>query len=88
LGVKVERFIGLVEVVLGAVFLVFGVFANFYAGRAYWGNGMIVGYEYPFVHYVFAFVVAGSVLLAGGLVLLGVWAWLRRGQRFKEGSSV
>jgi len=87
LGVRVERFIGLAEITLGVAFLVFGVFANFYAGRAYWGNGYIVGYEFPFVRFVFASLVAGSVLLASGLVLLGVWAWLRRGRVLEKKTS-
>ncbi|MEM2101932.1 MAG: hypothetical protein QXM22_00275 [Candidatus Bathyarchaeia archaeon] len=75
---RVERFIGLAAVILGVGFLVFAVFANFYAGKAYWGNGYIVGYEYPFMRYVVAFLVTGSVMLVAGLVLLGVLAGLRR----------
>jgi len=82
---KVEQFIGLIMIVLGIILLLFGVFAMFYQGRAYWGNGVIVGYEYPYAKYMFPCLIAGLVFFVFGVILFSVA--IRRRQKLEEGSS-
>lgn len=82
---KIIRFASLIIIALGIALLVFSVFAKFDKGRAYWGNGMIVDYEYPYAKYALSYLIAGSASLIFGVILFSVV--LKRRQKPEEKSK-